>query len=88
MQVGESTVSIGEHATLGPVRIELFQPSATRIPISAVPKATPTEALLEQILDQLQDLTDIVTYIHIHMTRPPWWKRLYIWVTNHVAFLR
>ena len=88
MQVGESTVSIGEHATLGPVRIELFQPSVTRIPTPAPPMPSRTEVLLEQILAAIEDIGDTVTYIHIHMTRPPWWKRLYIWVTNHVAFLR
>ena len=88
MQVGESTIAAGENPTLGPVRIEVFQPSVTPVPPAAKREPTRTEVLLTQILEELQDLHDTVTYIHIHVTRPPWWKRLYIWVTSHVAFLR
>lgn len=81
MNVGESTVTVGEHATLGPVRIELHQPALQ----GRRREETPTEVLLRLLISEVVTLQRIQVKIYNHMTRPRWWQRLYSWVKRHVA---
>lgn len=87
MDAGESTVVIGEHGTLGPVRIEIHQPLAPLLP-SKRPAIPQTELLLECILSRLDQILDVNKLIHNHLTRPRWWQRLFAWVKQHVALSR
>lgn len=81
MEAGESTIRMGEHPTVGPVRIDLYQPLS--LPITPRPPSTLDEQT-NRILAELKLISNILIAIHTHLTRPPWWRRLWNRI-RHVA---
>jgi hypothetical protein len=73
MEVGESTVRIGEHPAIGPVRIEIGQTMVQRkvAPISY------TDQLLVKLVADAEHIDGLLTLIFKHLTRPPWYTRLW-----------
>lgn len=73
MNIGESTIAVGEHATLGPVRIELYQPQPSPKPL---PKpASATDKLLGMLLSEQRLTNTLLSQIYTHLTRPTLWQR-------------
>ena len=68
--IGEPTITMGEHGTAGPVRIELYQPLSPHTDQISTISADP-------ILIELKLISNTLTLIYQHLTRPPWWLRLY-----------
>jgi len=81
MNIGESTITVADHPTLGPVRVDVFQPRT----LAPKREETPTEVLLAQLVREARATRIIVESIYNHLTRPPWWTRFYLWVKRHVA---
>jgi hypothetical protein len=76
MPVGEACVTVGNNPTLGPTRIEVFQPFA---PLEASQGVTSIDILLIEILNEVRTIREI-------LTRPPWWKRLWEKIKNVALF--
>jgi hypothetical protein len=85
MDVGESTVTIAEHPTIGPLRIEIHQPFLSPNP-SRPPGLSTSEQYLACILDRLEQIRDISERMYNYQTRPSIWKRIITWVKRHVPF--
>jgi hypothetical protein len=81
MNAGQPSVLIEDNPSVGPLRIEIGQ----RI-VSGGRDIPPTESLLADILQELVSTHSLLTAIHTHLTRPPWWQRLLRRI--HVAFSR
>jgi len=76
MPLGEASVTVGNNPTLGPTRIEVFQPFA---PSESPQGFTSTDILLVEILNEVRTIHEI-------LTRPPWWKRLWEKIKNVALF--
>lgn len=85
MDIGETTVTIGNYPNLGPMRIEIGQPSPTHAP--AKKDSSSTDDLLGILITETRRTNLLLAQIHIHLTRPPWWKRLWERI-KHVSFSR
>ena len=68
-------MTLGEHATLGPIRIEIGQTvSATPSPLAPTLSDAAFKLL---IVSELKLISTTIINIHQHLTRPPWWRRLW-----------
>ena len=77
MQAGESTITIEEHATCGPVRIAVHQPSTTSRSGSLILEARILQEQLNTIIFLLEDIKK--------QTRPRnLWERIKIWLGIHL----
>lgn len=76
MEVGESAVSLGEHAELGPVRITLHQHRVSAPTVLA-------QIDLSSVLNLLEQIRDTVVQIERN-TRPcTLWERIKQWLGIH-----
>jgi len=76
VDVGETTLSVGEQTTLGPMRIEI---GAAPSPIP--PQAhSPIGSLLSRLIYETRKTNDLLLLIYQHQTRPSLWRRFTSWV--------
>lgn len=83
MELGEKTISVAEHIDLGAVAISIFsQPEYTP---PEVVKDSDTE-LLRHILMNVEMISSTLGLIYSHITRPPWYTRLWRRIKNVALF--
>lgn len=86
MNTGEAQVKVGDSPSLGPTRIDVYQP----LPSVRVRERTPTELLLETLIAEVRSLNAKADLMLLELQTisnftTPLWRRLYLWVKRHVA---